>query len=139
VRVLSLEDATGILPREVRQKAASRFDPLNRAYAHVTHGTFQTTAKQLRDALVTLGFDREQAQEAVQTPFHFDEDDDLLAARRGTSVVLTGAPPNLDGLPGSDLARIAIMRQSAQSTTLCIQPDASPAAIDRLCTRLPAP
>jgi len=33
---------------------------------------------------------------------------------------------------------IAITRQSAQSTTLCIQPDASPAAIDRLCERLPA-
>ncbi len=58
--------------------------------------------------------------------------------RRGTSVVLPGAPPNLDGLPGSDLAGIAITRQSAQSTTLCIQPDAPPAAIDRLCERLPA-
>ncbi|WP_295582046.1 hypothetical protein [uncultured Lamprocystis sp.] len=138
--IRSPKDIEQLLGRVLRMPnaQASRFDPLNRAYAHVTHGAFQTTAKQLRDALVTLGFDREQAQEAVQTPFHFDEDDDLLAARRGTSVVLPGAPPNLDGLPGSDLAGIAITRQSAQSTTLCIQPEASPAAIDRLCERLPA-
>ncbi|WP_295434188.1 DEAD/DEAH box helicase family protein [uncultured Thiodictyon sp.] len=138
--IRSPKDIEQLLGRVLRMPnaQASRFDPLNRAYAHVTHGAFQTTAKQLRDALVTLGFDRDQAQEAVQTPFHFDEDDDLLAVRRGTSVVLPGAPPNLDGLPGSDLAGIAITRQSAESTTLRIQPEAPPEAIDRLCERLPA-
>lgn len=81
--IRSPKDIEQLLGRVLRMPnaRASRFDPLNRAYAHVTHGAFQTTAKQLRDALVTLGFDREQAQEAVQTPFHFDEDDDLVAAR----------------------------------------------------------
>ncbi|HYN78786.1 MAG TPA: DEAD/DEAH box helicase family protein, partial [Lamprocystis sp. (in: g-proteobacteria)] len=137
--IRSPKDIEQLLGRVLRMPNArsSHFDPLNRAYAHVTHGAFQTTAKQLRDALVTLGFDRDQAQEAVQTPFHFDEDDDLLAARRGTRVELPGPPPDLDGLPGSDLTGIAITRQSAASTTLRILPDAPPAAIDRLCERLP--
>ena len=54
----SAKDIEQLLGRVLRMPnaLASRFDPLNRAYAHVTHGQFQSTAAQLRDALVTLGF-----------------------------------------------------------------------------------
>jgi hypothetical protein len=78
---------------------ASHFDPLNRAYAHVTPGRFQSTAAQLRDALITLGFDRTQASEAIQSPL-LPPDDDLLATRRCTTLALAGPPPDLDGLSG---------------------------------------
>lgn len=62
----SAKDIEQLLGRVLRMPnaQASRFEPLNRAYAHVTHGQFQSTAAQLRDALVTLGFDRSQATEA---------------------------------------------------------------------------
>jgi len=134
--IRSAKDIEQLLGRVLRMPNAqgSPFDPLNRAYAHVTHGQFQTTATQLKDALVTLGFDRDQAQEAVQTPFHFD--DDLLGERRGTQVVLPGAPPNLDGLAGSALEGIAITAQDGEKTTLRIAPNATPEAVERLCERL---
>ena len=136
--IRSAKDIEQLLGRVLRMPNAlmSRFDPLNRAYAHVTRSTFRTTATQLKDALVTLGFDRDQAQEVVQTPFQF-EDDDLLASRRGTTVVLPGDPPNLDGLPGDALDGIAITKQTAGATTLRIAPATTPEAIERLCERLP--
>jgi type III restriction enzyme len=138
--IRSAKDIEQLLGRVLRMPnaQASRCEPLNRAYAHVTHGQFQSVAAQLRDALVTLGFDREQARAAVQTPFQFDEESDRLAERRGTTVTLPGTPPDLDGLPGDALAGIAIVRQSPEETTVRIRPDAPPEAIERLCERLPA-
>jgi type III restriction enzyme len=137
--IRSAKDIEQLLGRVLRMPNAtsSRFEPLNRAYAHVTHRQVQSVATQLRDALVTLGFDREQAQEALQTPFQFDDADDLLAERRGTTITLPGAPPNLDGLAGDALAGIAILSQNPERTTVRIHPDTSPEAIDRLCARLP--
>lgn len=135
----SAKDIEQLLGRVLRMPnaQASRFEPLNRAYAHVTHGQFQSTAAQLRDALVTLGFDRSQANEAIQTPLLPPDDGDLLALRRGTQVTLPGPPPDLDGLSGAALAGISILQQGATGTRISIDPATSPEAIDRLCDRLP--
>ncbi|MCF7996245.1 MAG: DEAD/DEAH box helicase family protein [Chromatiaceae bacterium] len=139
--IRSAKDIEQLLGRVLRMPnaRASHVEPLNRAYAHVTHGAFQSTAAKLRDALVTLGFDREQAREAIQTPFEFDQDDDLLAVRRGTEVILPGPPPDLDGVSGDALDGISISRQSETATTLRIAPNTSDEAIDQLCARLPQP
>ncbi len=138
--IRSAKDIEQLLGRVLRMPnaRASAFDPLNRAYAHVTHGQFQSTAAKLKDALVTLGFDRAQAQEAIQTPFDFgDTDDDLLAEQRGTRVTLPGPPLDLDGLPGDALAGISITAQNDTGTTLRIEPNATDEVVARLCERLP--
>jgi type III restriction enzyme len=139
--IRSAKDIEQLLGRVLRMPnaRASAFDPLNRAYAHVTHGQFQSTEAKPKDALVTLGFDRAQAQEAIQTPFDFgDTDDDLLAEQRGTKVTLPGPPLNLDGLPGDALEGISITAQDDKGTTLRIEPNATDAVVERLCERLPA-
>lgn len=137
--IRSAKDIEQLLGRVLRMPnaQASHFDPLNRAYAHVTHGRFQSTAAQLRDALITLGFDRTQASEAIQSPL-LPPDDDLLATRRGTTLTLAGPPPDLDGLSGDCLAGIIILQQSESGIRLGIDPATAPAAIERLCERLPA-
>lgn len=137
--IRSAKDIEQLLGRVLRMPnaQASHFDPLNRAYAHVTHGRFQSTAAQLRDALITLGFDRTQASEAIQSPL-LPPDDDLLATRRGTTLALAGPPPDLDGLSGDSLAGITIIQQSESGIRLSIDPATAPAAIERLCERLPA-
>ncbi len=136
--IRSSKDIEQLLGRVLRMPAAqtSRFDALNRAYAHVAQASFRETANQLRDALVTLGFDRPQAAEAIQTPLPFE--DDLVAQRRGTTVILAGPPPALSGVPGDALLGIAVEDQRPDRTTLRIGPDTTPAAIERLCERLPA-
>ena len=138
--IRSAKDIEQILGRVLRMPnaQASHFDPLNRAYAHVSHGHFQSTAAQLRDALITLGFDRTQANEAIQSPLLPLDDDDLLAARRGTTVALAGPPPDLDGLSGDSLAGITVIQQSTTCIKLTIDPATAPEAIERLCQRLPA-
>ncbi len=137
--IRSAKDIEQLLGRVLRMPSAqaSHFDPLNRAYAHVTHGRFQSTAAQLRDALITLGFDRTQASEAIQSPL-LPPDDDLLATRRGTTLALAGPPPDLDGLSGDSLAGITLLQQSESGIQLSIDPATAPAAIERLCERLPA-
>lgn len=137
--IRSAKDIEQLLGRVLRMPnaRASACDPLNRAYAHVTHGEFQSTAAKLKDALVTLGFDRATAREAIQTPFDFGDEDDLLAERRGASVTLPGPPLDLDGLPGDALDGIAITSLDDQATTVRIEPHASEEAVERLCARLP--
>lgn len=137
--IRSAKDIEQLLGRVLRMPnaRASACDPLNRAYAHVTHGEFQSTATKLKDALVTLGFDRAQACEAIQTPFDFGDEDALLAEQRGARVTLPGPPLNLDGLPGDALAGIAITAQNDQSTTIRIEPNATEEVVERLCARLP--
>ena len=137
--IRSAKDIEQLLGRVLRMPnaQASHFDPLNRAYAHVTHGRFQSTAAQLRDALITLGFDRTQASEAIQSLL-LPPADDLLATRRGTTLALAGPPPDLDGLSGDSLAGITLLQQSESGIRLSIDPATAPAAIERLCERLPA-
>lgn len=137
--IRSAKDIEQLLGRVLRMPnaRASAFDPLNRAYAHVTHGQFQSTAAKLKDALVTLGFDRAQAHEAIQTPFEFGDDGDLLAEQRGTKVTLPGPPLDLDGLSGDALEGIAITAQDDKGTTIRIEPNATDAVVERLCERLP--
>jgi type III restriction enzyme len=138
--IRSAKDIEQLLGRVLRMPnaLASHFDPLNRAYAHVTHGCFQSTAAQLRDALITLGFDRTQANEAIQSPLLPLDDDDLLATRRGTTVALAGPPPTLMVCPATAWRASPSFSKATTGIRLSIDPATAPAAIERLCERLPA-
>ncbi len=71
--VASIRSATAVeqlLGRVLRMPyAARRKSPrLNRAYAHVSEPTFAAAAEALRDKLVAMGFDAEEAEEAITEP-----------------------------------------------------------------------
>ena len=68
--IKSETDVEQLLGRVLRQPNAKRRenDVLNRAYAHLPSGSFAETAKLLKDKLIDMGFDEEEAEQAVQTP-----------------------------------------------------------------------
>jgi type III restriction enzyme len=71
--VASIKSATAVeqlLGRVLRMPCASRrkVPALNRAYAHVSEPSFNAAATALRDALVDMGFDDSEAEEAIEHP-----------------------------------------------------------------------
>ena len=71
--VASIKSATAVeqlLGRVLRMPYASRrkVAALNRAYAHVSEPSFHAAATALRDALVHMGFDDSEAEEAIEHP-----------------------------------------------------------------------
>jgi len=71
--VASIKSSTAVeqlLGRVLRMPYASRRKDarLNRAYAHVSEPSFYAAATALRDALVDMGFDDSEAEEAIEHP-----------------------------------------------------------------------
>jgi type III restriction enzyme len=66
--IKSAVDVEQLLGRVLRMPFACRrkAEPLNRAYAHVASPSFAAAALQLRDRLVAMGFEEEEAEDALQ-------------------------------------------------------------------------
>ncbi|HXF55404.1 MAG TPA: DEAD/DEAH box helicase family protein [Hyphomicrobiaceae bacterium] len=82
-RIQSATDAEQLLGRVLRMPYAKRraSDALNRAYAHVSEASFGAAAASLADKLVAMGFEDDEAKEAIEpAQGHFDETG-LFAAR----------------------------------------------------------
>jgi type III restriction enzyme len=67
-RIQSATDVEQLLGRVLRMPYARRrqVPSLNRAYAHVSESRFGQSAQALTDKLVSMGFEEEEAQQAVQ-------------------------------------------------------------------------
>ncbi|MDG1153337.1 MAG: DEAD/DEAH box helicase family protein [Alphaproteobacteria bacterium] len=68
--IQSATDVEQLLGRVLRQpEAKSRQDfRLNQAYAHLPSGSFAETAKALKDKLIDMGFNEDEAEQAIKTP-----------------------------------------------------------------------
>lgn len=106
-RIRSATDVEQLLGRVLRMPYARRraTDMLNRAYAHVSEPSFGEAAKALTDKLVRMGFDEQEAHDAIQpAQGHFDE----------TGLFAPVAPPaavfrhSLDATPGLAAALAAV-------------------------------
>ena len=75
-RIQSATDAEQLLGRVLRMPYAKRraADSLNRAYAHVSEASFGAAASSLADKLVAMGFEEDEAKDAIEpAQGHLDE------------------------------------------------------------------
>lgn len=75
-RIGSATDVEQLLGRVLRMPYAKRraTDPLNRAYAHVSEASFGAAASGLADKLVAMGFEEDEAKDAIEpAQGHLDE------------------------------------------------------------------
>ena len=109
-RIQSATDVEQLLGRVLRMPYAQRrkADVLNRAFAHVSEQSFGVAAKALADKLVVMGFDEQEAEEAIE-PAQGDLDgSDLFAPRRKAMPVFRHTVPT-----GADVTEaLAVIAQS---------------------------
>ncbi|MDE8345637.1 MAG: DEAD/DEAH box helicase family protein [Acidocella sp.] len=82
-RIQSATDVEQLLGRVLRMPYAQRrqADALNRAYAHVSEASFGAAASALADKLVAMGFDEQEAKDAIE-PAQADLDETGLFGPR---------------------------------------------------------
>lgn len=101
----SPKDAEQLLGRVLRMPFAARrkVDDLNKSYAFVAVNTWHEAASKIRDNLLNMGFEREEAIEAVQ-PKLFDEPT--------TIEIFTSEPPRVEHLNLNLQANTAVKETS---------------------------
>jgi type III restriction enzyme len=82
-RIQSATDAEQLLGRVLRMPYAKRraAEPLNRAYAHVSEASFGAAASGLADKLVAMGFEEDEAKDAIEPAQGHLDDTGLFAQR----------------------------------------------------------
>ncbi|MGX5733038.1 DEAD/DEAH box helicase [Bosea thiooxidans] len=82
-KIGSATDAEQLLGRVLRMPYARRrkADALNRAYAHVSEASFGAAASALTDKLVSMGFDEQEAKDAIEAAQGHLDDTGLFAPR----------------------------------------------------------
>jgi type III restriction enzyme len=88
-RIQSATDVEQLLGRVLRMPYARRrkADALNRAYAHVSEPSFGAAASALVDKLVAMGFDEQEAQDAIEPAQGHPDDTGLFAPRERAAPV----------------------------------------------------
>lgn len=83
-RIQSATDVEQLLGRVLRMPYAQRRKAgvLNRAFAHVSEQSFGAAAKALADKLVAMGFDEQEAKEAIEPAQGELDGSDLFAPRK---------------------------------------------------------
>ncbi len=112
--VHSKKDVEQLLGRVLRMPYARKRtqEALNRAYAHVSASSWPQAVSQLEDRLVSMGFEEQEAEEAIRPqPPLLPVGDPLGASVRSTlqavSLVLSAAPALLY-LSAEELGRVAV-------------------------------
>ncbi|MBE6084256.1 MAG: restriction endonuclease subunit R [Selenomonas ruminantium] len=98
-KVHSSKDAEQLLGRVLRMPYARRraHEALNRAYAHVAVDSWMSAVGSFKDNLIDMGFEREETEEAVQSPQQLDllrDDEKQEQAERATLEFFTEEVPD---------------------------------------------
>lgn len=94
-RIQSATDAEQLLGRVLRMPYAKRraAEPLNRAYAHVSEASFGAAASGLADKLVAMGFEEDEAKDAIEPAQGHLDDTGLFAQREKPKPVFRHVVP----------------------------------------------
>lgn len=94
-RIQSATDAEQLLGRVLRMPYAKRreADSLNRAYAHISETSFGAAASSLADKLVAMGFEEEEANEAIEPAQGHLDDTGLFAPRERPKLTFAHTVP----------------------------------------------
>lgn len=116
--VQSATAAEQLLGRVLRMPYASRrADPrLNKAYAHLASPTFSAAARALRDRMVAMGFDEDEAAENIEPAQQVELDTALFGyrARPRPHVLVPIAvdPPRLEAIAGVAPDKIVVVEDN---------------------------
>lgn len=94
-KIGSAMDAEQLLGRVLRMPYAKRrkADSLNRAYAHVSETSFGVAANTLTDKLVAMGFEEDEAKDAIEPAQRHLDDTGLFAPREKPKPVFRRVVP----------------------------------------------
>ena len=105
---------------------------LNMAYAHVSRESWPDAVKQLSDRLVSMGFDRMEAQTFVYQQ-------NLIEPEKPPALEWQLAEtPAVTDIPVEDAGKVRVVPNSAGGVTLRLSGDVSPATEERLVAGVPA-
>jgi len=109
-------DIEQLLGRVLRMPyAKARVAPeLNKAYAHVSSERFQEAALSLKDCLIDMGFEEQEAKAAIQSSFG---DEPLFDLPPAFEITLMEAP-SLQGLPQGETRRVVLKETPAGQVEL---------------------
>jgi type III restriction enzyme len=115
--VHSKKDVEQLLGRVLRMPYARKRqqEELNRAYAHVSASSWPQAVSQLEDHLVSMGFEEQEAESAIQprSTLFPGEQDIAGSGNRSNSVSLVlSTSPNLIYLNPEELSRVAVRQIS---------------------------
>jgi type III restriction enzyme len=121
--IRSQTDAEQLLGRVLRMPYARKRRQLemNKAYAHICEPDFIDAAVQLKDSLVDMGFEAEEAEDNIETP--------QLSLTGGSSTPQAPAPveiilaeaPNLSSLPDEIRNQVSVTSAEDGHTTLKVE------------------
>ena len=120
-----------LLGRVLRMPYARRRtrDELNKAYAHVSSQSWSHAVTQLRDRLVSMGFEKQEAEEFVcAQPSSVGPGDQ---PQEPFEVSLT-APPDLSGLDAEEKSRTHVDKTSSGTFTMRVTGNIDKSLVDRL-------
>ena len=146
--VANIRSATSVeqlLGRVLRMPFAERRDDpdLNKAYAHVSEPTFAAAANALRDKLVEMGFDEEEATEHIE-PIEprLDVEGGLFGHRKPelpTFKVEVDEPPDLSDLPPKYETRVKVVESGEGQSHVEIEGGLDPELEEYIVKKLPEP
>ena len=103
---------------------------LNKAYAHVSSQSWPHAVMQLQDRLVSMGFERQEAEEFVYSqPSSFAGPDDQ--PQKPLEILLT-ASPNLSKLSTEEQSRTSIEKTSSGAFIMSVTGDIDKNLVDKL-------
>ena len=130
------QDVEQLLGRVLRMPyARRRWTPeLNKAYAHVTSERFGEAARLLKDALVDLGFDGPEADEAVEQPGKLP----LEEPAHPVFAIELPARPDLSAVPMRERAAVVVEETAAGPFALRAEGPISLAVAEQIVSVAPA-
>jgi type III restriction enzyme len=143
--IQSATDAEQLLGRVLRMPYAKRraADSLNRAYAHVSEASFGAAASSLADKLVAMGFEDDEAKDAIEpAQGHLDETG-LFAPRERPQPVfrhtVPATPEVLSALQAAATAEGVLVIEKEGKVEIAVTGRISPEVETALATAVPAP
>jgi type III restriction enzyme len=126
--VHSKKDVEQLLGRVLRMPYAREriHTELNRAYAHVSSGSWKNAAEQMEDRLVDMGFDKLEAEQYTQLQSSFLQDEPITYKLQEPIVFVLREEPNLYSFDLVERSQIKIETGSDHRVLLRVSGDVTP-------------
>jgi type III restriction enzyme len=144
-RIKDAGDVEQLLGRVLRMPYAKRrkSDELNKAYAHVSESTFGEAARALTDRLVGMGFDEEEAREAIEPAQGTLDDTGLFAPREKPLPVfrhkVEAGPAEIAALRSQNLEGLAVSELDDGAVEISVTGNVTPEVEAAIVSAVPAP
>lgn len=138
--IQSAKDVEQLLGRVLRMPYARRrpVEALNRAYAHVSSPSFAQAANGLKDALVAMGFEQEEAETVIQPQQDWlGKGTTPLPFMLSPLTLTTTEKPNLSGLSDTELAQVEIKETAPGSVEIHVKGEVTQDLAAKLVNALP--